>query len=258
MKVDINQAREICNVVRKNFPYESPWVQRNIEYKRLIGNTKNPSKMKDVVELQRKIDRKNKDIGFMRECYMIFTDSPFDFFRELFHAVHSYKIQNCGEAARITYAVLRMNGVKHSDLDLALLTSQKPKEEPKGLFSPINKIINFIEELEKGSDFKLLDHVTTQIKNKNKDKIIIDSLLNECDTKSEIEKIYKTKYGDILKVSPDDEIKLVNGSCGYSSLPQLNDDEVKDLIKLYPELVINKKNTQNQTKSRKFFDFKHK
>ena len=93
MKVDINQAREICEVVRKNFPYESPWLQRNFQYKSLLRN-KDVSKMKDVVELQRKMERQDKDIGFLRDCYMIFQDSPFDYFRELLHGVHTFKVQN--------------------------------------------------------------------------------------------------------------------------------------------------------------------
>lgn len=253
MKVDVNQAREICEVVRKNFPYESPWVQRNIQYKRVIAS-KDPSKMKDVVDLQRKMENKTKDIGFLRECYMLFQNSPFDYFRELLHGVHTFKVQNCGEIARITYLVSRMNGINNSDLDLGLLTVQKHKEETKGFFSPLDKFAELIEEFENGNGFKLLDHVVAQVKAKK--DIIIDPLLNECDTKSEIEKIYKTKYGDVLKVSAENDIKIVNGSCGYSSLPKLNDDEVKEFIKLYPELVIEKTPKRKGFGGKNFFIFK--
>lgn len=251
MKVDINQAREICEVVRKNFPYESPWLQRNFQYKSLLRN-KDVSKMKDVVELQRKMERQDKDIGFLRDCYMIFQDSPFDYFRELLHGVHTFKVQNCGEIARITYLVLRMNGLKNSDLDLALLTAQRPQKESKGLFSPIDKIVEFIENLENDNGFRLLDHVAAQIKN----KIIVDPLLNECDMKSKIEKIYKTNYGDVLKVSEDKDVCIVNGSCGYTSLPKLNDDEVKEFVKLYPDLIIGKERASKPFESKKAFFFK--
>ena len=100
----------------------------------------------------------------------------------------------------------------------------------------------------------MLDHVVAQVKAKK--DIIIDPLLNECDTKSEIEKIYKTKYGDVLKVSAENDIKIVNGSCGYSSLPKLNDDEVKEFIKLYPELVIEKTPKRKGFGGKNFFIFK--
>lgn len=248
MKVGLNQAREICNVVRKNFPYESPWLQFNMEFQKIAKN-KNIDQSAAFSDLKKRIVKNQDRLQEMRESYQIFTNTPFIFFQKLISAVHAFKIQNCGELSRITYAVLRMNGIKNKDISVANLASMKDKDYSKYLFPAVEKFMDFMREIENGGNIRSLDHVATQVKSKNKDEFVIDALFNECDTKDEMENVYKTKYGDILNVSENEMVNIL--AC--DNFPNLKDDEVKELQNLYPELVIDKKLLK--TSENFFFDW---
>ena len=68
-----------------------------------------------------------------------------------------------------------------------------------------------------------------------------------------MEKIYKTKYGDIFGLSQNDNVKILNGTSESSYIPQLDEDEADELLAIYPELGILKK-TPN-AKKKFFFDW---
>lgn len=251
MKVGINQAREICNVVRKNFPYESPWLQYNTEFHNIL-ECKNIDQCASLFDLKNKIAKKQGKIQELRESYQFFSETPFKYFRELINAVHTFEVQNCGEFARITYAVLRMNGIKNKDIHIANLAAMKNKDYSKSLFPAVEKFFDLMHEIENGGKVRTLDHVATQVNCKNDDEIIIDALFNECETKGKMEKIYKTRYGDILNVS---ETEMVN-VFACESFPNLKEDEVAELKRIYPELVIDKKDFQPSKKNIFSFLFK--
>lgn len=245
MKVGIDKAREICNVVRKNFPYESPWMQANAKYRDLLAGENWVIDPK-LREIRNRVVKSQDKIQEVRDCYQVFDDQPFKYFRELISAVRIFEVQNCGELSRITYAILRMNGVKNKDINVASLVASEKKEEHKGLFPAVDKFFEIMREFENLNLVREIDHVATQICGNADDRIVLDNLFNECDTKNNMEKVYKTKYGDILQVNPKEEVNLVN----YETFPRLKDNEVKELKRMYPEFVIEKKDLG---KSKNFF-----
>lgn len=253
MDIGICKVKQICNVVQKNFPYESPWKHYNIDYRELMAQFAQSSQTDDFFRMQKLISVEEKKLKKLREsCYHLYH-SPFDFFKELINAVHKYKVQNCGEVTRIAYAVSRMNGVKHSCLDTALLTTKEPKDYSNSLFPEIDRILNAMKEMEYGGGYKVIDHIALQIHGKKGNEFVVDVLLNECNYKSEMEKIYKTKYGDIFGLSQNDNVKILNGTSESSYIPQLDEDEADELLAIYPELGIFKK-TPN-AKKKFFFDW---
>ncbi|MBO5434677.1 hypothetical protein J6A31_02495 [bacterium] len=250
MDIGIGKVRQIFNVVQESFPYDSPWKHHNIDFRELKAQSPQTD---DFVRMQKLISVEEKKLKKLREsCYYLYN-SPFDFFKELINAVHKHKVQNCGEVTRIAYAVARMNGIKHSCLDTALLTTKEPKDYSNSLFPEIDRILNAMKEMEYGGGYKVIDHIALQIHGKKGNEFVVDVLLNECNYKSEMEKIYKTKYGDIFKLSQDDNVKILNGTSENSHIPQLNDDEADELLAIYPELGIFKKTPS--VKKNFFFDW---
>ncbi len=255
MEIGIGKVKEICRVVRKNFPYESPWMQRNIEYREIISQYKKASKYRELLEVQKKLIAQEEDLHLVRELYNRFrSESSFNYFRELIDAVRKYKVLNCGELARISYAVARMNGVKHSNLDMAILTTKENKDYSKSLFPDIDRYLDMMREMEYGGGYKIIDHVALQIHGKKGKEFILDSLLNECHNKNEAEKVYKTKYGDVLKINSDENLQILNGYADGSDLPKLKNDEAKELLEVYPELKIGGNSAQVKKKKSFLFD----
>jgi len=250
MEIGISKAKQICNAVQKNFPYDSPWKHYNIDYRELMKHAQSSFKTDEFLNAKKLIDEEEKRLQKVREsCYSL-QNSPFTYFKELIKAVHKYKIKNCGETTRIAYAIARMNGVKHADLDMALLTTKEPKDYSKSLFPNIDRILNTMKEMEYGGGYKVIDHVALQIHGKKGKEFIIDALLDECSSKNEIEKIYKTKYGDILRISETENIQILNGTSETGNIPHLKDDEAQELLTLNPELGIFK---QAPIAKKKFF-----
>ena len=241
MDIGISKAKQICNAVQRNFPYDSPWKHYNINYKELMHQTQTSSDTSEVLGLQKLISDEEKKLKKIRERCCLLDNSPFDYFKELIKSIHKYKVQNCGETTRLAYAIARMNGIKHSYLEMALLTTKEVKDYSRSLFPEIDRILNTIKEMEYGGGYKVIDHIALQIHGKKGKEFIVDALLNECGSKNEIEKIYKTKYGDILKLTKDENIQIINGISENKPIPHLNDDEATELLKLYPELGIFKK-----------------
>ena len=241
MELGINKIKLMHNVIQQNFPYESPWKNYYIGFRELVEQSQTSSQIVDVLEFQKMISEEEKSLRKIRKACDALHCKPFDYFRELIKAVHKHRVQNCGEITRISYAVARMNGIKHSKLDMALLTTKEPKDYSGSLFPEIDRILNVMKEMEYGSEYKILDHVALQIHGKKGKEFVLDALLNECNSKEEIEKIYKTKYGDILKVSRDENIQILNGTSRNSHLPELKDDEAQELLTLYPDLGVFRK-----------------
>lgn len=256
MKIGINQAQEICNTVRKNFPYDSPWLESKLKNKAFLERLSNyndikvsKSKYDELKQIQKTIDEKNKTLGHLRNCYSLYVKNSFEYFRELISLVHKYEIQNCGELARITYAVARMNGVKNSDLDLAMLV-KKEKKQTNNTFLPIDKILNFVQELENGDSTKIIDHVATFIKGKRSSEIVVDTLFDECNTRNKLEDIYQNKYRYELGLSKKENLNVINAHCDGNDLPRLKDDEANELKLLFPELIFE---NEKESSMRKFY-----
>lgn len=239
MKISMTEARNIHNLVRKNFPYESPWLKRRIEYGNFLERSKVSAKMTELIELQRKLSKQNELLDSVRESYQVFAHSPLNYFKELINAVRKYKVQNCGEAARIVYAVSRMNGVNDSDITISGLVTQKAKDYSKCLFPDLQRILDEIKEDEYGVECDgVIDHVVTEIQAPRGSSIVLDTILDECGEKISIEKIYKDKYEKLLQIAPDEEVRIVDFDYKYNQIPVLSNDDVYQLLEMYPELTL--------------------
>lgn len=243
MKVEFTQARDICNVVRKNFLYESPWYQCRVIHRELLSSCKDSSRMRDVVEINKKLTEQNIALENVRDLYQPLFKNPFQYFKELIASVHKYQVQNCGELARITYAVSRMNGFKNSDLGMAhIIATEKRKHNFEKFnwksFLEILMNDNCFFEDDEYYDCSVIDHVATQIQNRKGDNFIIDVLFNECRTNKEMEKLYASKYAESLGIRENEDIEIVNLDDFCSEMPILQNKDVKKLAELFPNLVL--------------------
>lgn len=256
MEIGIARVKDICTTVRKNFPYDSLWLKEKIQYRGILKDSQNALKNEvRLGEIHQELNDMNRKLREVRDAYSPFYNNPFEFYRELIKAVHKHKIQNCGELSRIAYAIARMNGIGNSNLDLATFTTKEYKDYSKSLFPEIDKYLDLMLEMEDGGDYRIIDHAALQIHGKKKKEFILDPLLNECHNKVEAERIYKTQYGDILNITSDENLQIVNGYSSCSNLPRLNKDEAKELLSLYPELKIGKKMEINSRKKFFFFEW---
>ncbi len=250
MKVNLNQVKNIYSTVKKNFPYESPWLVRKTEYGDFFSRCKNNTKMNELVFLQRKLIEQDKILDFVRESYQYLEDCPFKYFKSLIEAVHKYKVQNCGETARITYAVSRINQVKESDINFSVLVSEKSKNNNLNWFSHNDDILDVIDE-----DYEFysrtLDHIVTQIKVSRETPIIIDTSLNELAEKSRMEKIYQEKYSQIFNIEPEENIKILDVDFDYTNIPVLDDIDARKLGELFPSLLF--KELKSLTSKKNYF-----
>ncbi len=241
MKVEINNAQEICSIVRKNFPYESPWMQYKIGYKNLIRNNIGKPLCRDIIELNKKISENKKKLDFVRDSYQFYTKTPIRYFEEMIKSIQKYQVQNCGETARLGYLASRINGVKESDVSLSSLAAQTfySEKEKDYLFPELDKIFSTLFEAEYGTDFNIIDHVVTKIKNGFKKIFIIDPLLNETDDIRNIEKLYKNKYGDIFDIDYNEKVKIIDyPSPPYPIMPTITDEEANLLGQKFQFLVL--------------------
>ena len=255
MKISMTEARNIHNLVRKNFPYESPWLKRRIEYGNFLERSKDSAKMSELIELQKKLSQQNELLDSVRESYQVFVNSPLNYFKELINAVRKYKVQNCGEAARIVYAVLRMNGVNDSGIAISGLVTQKTKDYSKCLFPELQKILDRMKEEEFGFEYdRMIDHVVTEFQTPEDKSIILDTTLNEFGEKTNIEQIYKSKYDSLFEVTPEENVRIIDLDCKYNQIPVLDDDDASQLFDMYPELLLPESERPKPKRNNLFLD----
>lgn len=247
MKVSLNEAKNICSTVRKNFPYESPWLQVQILRRERLTNKKPLDK-----SVIKKLLAKQDLITDIRNQRAFYVNSPFEYFKTIIDLVHKYKVQNCAELARIAYVTSRINGIKDSYLDLAHMLVKKEKDYSQSLFPNIDKILDLMKEAEYGTYARKLDHVALSVNANYNDKYVIDPLLNESNKTSDIEKCYKEKYNDIFEIKSDENVTIINIGKENYGLPSLNNSDSKKLARLYPYLVL-PENKDKILKSNSFF-----
>ena len=251
MKVEIAQAREICKIVKENFPYESPWKQYQINYKDLLNSRKDKQLSRDIVELRKEISKNEKKLEALRNCYQFYTQNPFKYFMELVNSMQIYHTRNCGETARLGYLVSRINGIKDKNVTINSLTAQTlySEKDEENILPIVDKILAPFFAMEYGADFNLIDHVVTKIRG-HKENFLIDPLLEEVGPTSKMEKIYTTKYGDIFNIETDERIRFTDyPTPPYPILPRITDEEAKALGKNFQFLVLEEnKNKINDAK----------
>ena len=258
MKVDLNQAREICNIVRKNFPYESPWIQYKIEFRNLMKSSRGKDISRDVIELNSKIAKNRKKLDETRDDYQFFTNFPLKYFKKLVNSIHQHKVQNCAETARLGYLVSRINGVKDQDVEVASLASRTiySEEDKDSLVPIIDKLFTPLLNFEYGSDLNTIDHVVTKIKGQGRQTLVIDPLLNKVDTTKNAKIFYKTEYGDIFNLEDNEEIRITTyPSPPYPAIPRINNDEAKFLGREFPELILDENKNKFLNNGKYFFNF---
>lgn len=233
MKVGLNEARNICSTVRKNFPYESPWL--NAHKLRLECKKKGARMDKNILT---KLLAEQEMIGEIRDARNFYVDTPFMYFKTLIDMVNRYKVQNCGELARIAYAVSRINLVNDSELELANLVAKKEKDYSKSLFPNIDKILDKMKEEEDGINARVVDHVALSINPRLEKGFVIDPLLNETDETDVVEFLYENKHCDLLQINPDETVTIVNYGKDENRLPSLNNSDSRKLARMYPSLVL--------------------
>jgi hypothetical protein len=241
MKVEINKAQEICEVVRKNFPYESPWKQYKIGYRNILRNSIGKNISRDIIELNKKISENKRNLDFMRDSYQFFVEKPIVYFEEMVKAIQKYKSQNCGETARLGYLVSRINGVKNSNVTLGSLTARTiySEKEEEFMLPEIERIFGALFKMEYNSDLSLMDHVVTKIQGNRKETFVIDPLLNETGNIRNMEQTYKTKYCDILDIEEYEAVKIIDyPGYPYPVMPTISDEEARLLGQKFQFLVL--------------------
>lgn len=248
MKVDLCKSKEICSLVRKNCPYESPWAKRHLELDVLVkqaqkttDNSLKQSFNKKIIEFVGKIGDLTKALNNIRETTQIWQHSPLNYFQQLVLSIHKYKAQNCAEAAEIVYMTSRINGINDSDLNFYELWGKKEKDYSQERYPFLKKMMDDYKEREFLKGLRAIDHVFVGIKNE-KEEFGVDTIFNETSSTKELSKIYKTKYKDALNISEDEEIKFRTQYAKYAfSFPRLNDDEAAELKRLFPSFVLESK-----------------
>ena len=233
-KMNLNKARQICNLVRREFPYESEWQIRRIEmlkpdisktrYKKLISkHNKNYDKLVE-----------------MRTSYFGLSKNPFEFYKKVAESLTKWKTINCGESEWMTYLVARINGINDSDITFNdLAATMKPNSSYK-LLADIEAITADLFKHE-GKEALYLDHVVSSFKGDN-NIYGIDSALGEVDTVENLLKTYETKYSKALQVPYDSYLFLKE----YKH-PILSDEEAKELATVFPNLTLNNKNAKEKS-----------
>lgn len=245
MKVEFTTARNIVDLVNKKFPYESPYMAHRKELSKAFVDK---TKLTEYWNKQKKLLEKDRALDKVRTSYNYLKQSAFEYFKELIKAVHKYKVQNCGESARITYAVARINQIKNESLNPALLIESETKDYSKSLFPEVDKMFDEMRELEIGYTGKRIDHIATQLTLDNGTKIIMDSGLGECGEISQMEKVYFENYNDVFSLNKDKELKIIEGEFFEEFIPTLNDKDASKLAKCFPELDLSYNSSENNKK----------
>ncbi len=238
MDMNLGKARQICDAVRKNFPYESPWKHFNIDYRGFSKQNQTRYSPEEVLRIKELLAHEDEKLKYVRQSCAPFYSEPLLYFKQLIKSIHKHKVQNCGEATRVAYAVSRMNGVKDSALDTALLITKPNKDYSNSLFPAVDKFFDFLKEVENGGGGEIIDHVALKLRDKKGRELIIDPLLNECQSKEFMERVYKSKYGDVLKISAKENVQIYDGSSYLGKIPCLRDGEARELLEIYPELDV--------------------
>lgn len=248
MKVNLDNAQNICSLVRKNFPYESPWLQA-----RIMLDKYNSSPHSFDKNLAKKLIKEQKIINEIRDKRDSFIDISIQYFKVIIDLVQKYKIQNCGELARIAYAVSRINCISDTKLDLAhIFTKNRNDVSNRTLSENFARLIDILQRDEAQADFRKIDHVALSLNADENNKFVVDPLFNISDKAEIVESIYDEKYPQILGIKPDEAVGIMNFGKDVSNLPSLNDDDSIKLARLYPNLVL-PENRDKLLKSNQFY-----
>lgn len=233
-KIDINKARQICNLVRQEFPYESEWKIRRIE---MLKPDISKNQYKKLVSKHIKIFDKLIE---MRTSYFGLSKNPFEFYKKVAESLTKWKTINCGESEWMTYLVARINGINDSDITFNDLAATMKPNSPYKLLADIEDATADLFKHE-GKEALYLDHVVSSFKGDN-NIYGIDAALGEVDTVENLLKTYETKYTRAFQVPYDSYLFLKE----YKH-PILSDEEAKELATTFPNLKLNNKNVRKKS-----------
>ena len=208
-KININQAREICSLMQQQCSYPSYWKQERIDFYKIIRETQNIDlRYKKLSALAVEMSAIGKRLVKLRDFYLKYAKEPFKYFSKLIEGVKKFQTLNCGEAARLTYMVCRMNDIAEEDtkvVDIKLLVNGNNEE---------------------------MDHAITKIKS-DSGILGIDALLGETNSLGNLAKIYRSKYSDEFHIPQNSVMKFTE-----EETPKLTNEEAQELAKKYPEFLL--------------------
>ena len=208
-KIDMAQAREVCSLMQQRCSYPSYWKCGNIEsYKIIYENSDVNIRYRKLSELAMDMKPLGDRLDNLRDFYLKYAREPFKYFSKLMEGIKKFQTLNCGEAARLTYMVCRMNDIAEED----------------------TKVVNI--EIPTNEKNQEMDHAITKIKGESA-VYGIDALLNETNSLGNLAKTYKNKYAEVFRIPADATIHFVE-----QEIPKLTDEEAKELAKKYPELLL--------------------
>ena len=208
-KINMTQAREVCNLVQQQCPYPSYWKQGRIDFYKIIKETPDVNlRNKKLSALAWEMKLVGGRLDGLREFYLKYANEPFKYFTKLVQGVKKFQTLNCGEAARLTYMACRVNDIAEEDA----------------------KVVD-LEWIEKGKVIEM-DHAIAKIKG-IKGLYGIDALLNETSSLGNLAKIYKSKYVDEFQIPKGIQIQFTE-----KEIPKLSDEEAQELGKMFPEFLI--------------------
>lgn len=208
-KINMAQAREVCTLMQQQCSYPSYWKQGRIDFYKIIRENQDiDTRYKKLSALAFEMKAVGDRLDGLRDFYLKYAKEPFKYFSKLMEGIKKFQTLNCGEAARLTYMVCRMNDIAEED----------------------TKVVN-IKIPADGKKYEM-DHAITKIKG---DSAIygIDALLDETNSLGNLAKIYKNKYSDEFHIPADATIQFVE-----QEIPKLTDEEAKELAKKYPEFLL--------------------
>jgi hypothetical protein len=245
-QISLSQAKELNTFVQRNFPYESSWKLTNVTSQNILaesGYYSQSMSLKELKKVQYKLKvledlaKKSFDkLNICREKYYQFIRQPFEYFRHLVVNTNKYQVANCGEMAKLVYLVARINDVDDKDLELTEIGYRNKRGNNKQCIG--------------------LDHIITNFKNENS-QIGIDSLLGETDYLQNLKHTYQNKYKSTFKIPDHCNIEFLPEGFGGQEhstnpskdelqidkkfiMPRLDDDEAKELKKIYSSFILYK------------------
>ncbi len=208
-KINLDQAKEMCTMVQKEYPYPSLWKQGKFEFKKIVKeNPDLKTRFQKLREHRKLMDATLDRLTDLRESYKYCLQNALEYFSRMVDGIKEFKTINCGEAARLVYMIARINGVDEKDVKVAKMQWKKDNEE------------------------QAIDHVITKI-NGESGSVIIDGLLNESGAIEDLEQIYKNNYHEEFNLPKNCKINFIE-----KEIPSLTDEEAQELRKKHPEFVL--------------------
>ena len=207
--LSLNEAREVCSVVRERYPYPSLWRVGRIDRPNAMEMELDTVRRRKVFsEMTAYMNTLGDRLDDLRHYYADFRKNSLKYYTYMIDGIKKFQTLNCGELSRLVYLTLRVNDVDNSDASVVYLESFD------------------------GGKINDLDHEIAQVAGEN-GLIGIDSLLGEAAELENLSDIYKDKYSFPLRISSSDIIRYK-----MSSFPRISDEEAAILKKKFTDLIL--------------------